>query len=141
MAAILDDTGLNDAGIEIVNRVGRREITHVIHDIDGTHSLIRDWPPVMSLSMYWAKVCGYGEGYDSDENAQKLIDRVGRDELPEMYRICHENAGFSAITQLEYGVRRAIQDGNVPSSLPITDVDRERNLAIINILSDGRERY
>ena len=78
---------------------------------------------------------------DVIENARKLIERVGRDELPEMFRICHDNAGFSAITQLEYGVRRAIQEGNVPQTLPITDIDRERNELIIQKIQDGIERF
>ena len=50
---VIDDTRLESGGsFEIVRRAGRREISHVIHDIDGTHSLIRDWPPVMSRVLY-----------------------------------------------------------------------------------------
>ena len=45
---------INDSNIknaEIVNKIGKREITHVFHDIDGTHSLIRQWHPVMSVTL------------------------------------------------------------------------------------------
>lgn len=35
--------------IELVKSFSPRQITHVFHDIDGTHSLIRDWVPVMAL--------------------------------------------------------------------------------------------
>ena len=35
--------------IEVANIFAKRQITHVFHDIDGTHSLIRDWVPVMAL--------------------------------------------------------------------------------------------
>ena len=35
--------------IELVNSFSKREIKYVFHDIDGTHSLIRDWVPVMTL--------------------------------------------------------------------------------------------
>ena len=47
---ILDDANLGDreGGLEVVGRVGRRYISHAFHDTDGTHSLIRDWAPVMS---------------------------------------------------------------------------------------------
>ena len=39
---LYDDSNVLDrqGNIEIINRLGKRKITHVIHDIDGTHSLI-----------------------------------------------------------------------------------------------------
>ena len=50
----IQDTQVPDTfgNVEIINRFGRRQITHVFHDIDGTHSLIRDWPPVMSITLH-----------------------------------------------------------------------------------------
>ena len=33
----------------VIGSFGEREILYALHDIDGTHSLIRDWPPVMSI--------------------------------------------------------------------------------------------
>ena len=45
-------------GIETVNPVHNREIVCAFHDIDGTHSLIRNWPPVMSRVLYDTVVNG-----------------------------------------------------------------------------------
>ena len=33
----------------VVNDFEPHEITYAFHDIDGTHSLIREWPPVLSI--------------------------------------------------------------------------------------------
>lgn len=44
-----DDSKINEGDIEIIIPFGKREITHIIHDIDGTHSLIRDWQPIISV--------------------------------------------------------------------------------------------
>ena len=38
--------------IAIVNAVKDRKIICAFHDIDGTHSLIREWPPIMSICLY-----------------------------------------------------------------------------------------
>ena len=35
--------------VETVTPFESRRITHAFHDIDGTHSRIRDWVPVMTL--------------------------------------------------------------------------------------------
>lgn len=138
----IDDSVLRGSRVELVHPFGKRQITHVIHDIDGTHSLIRNWHPVMSLSIYYAMTCGFPADYDSDENLRKLIAEVGRKPLPESDKICHENAGFSAITQLEYGVRRAIELNTVPASLlNLTNDDRKNNSIIIRRIQDGQERF
>ena len=83
--AVLDDSVLSgaDSNIEVLRPAGRRTITHAFHDVDGTHSLIRDWPPVMSLSIHWAMTSGLGEDFDSDRNLAALIRRVGKRKLPE----------------------------------------------------------
>jgi len=143
MSVRLDDTGLTNTSIEIINPVGRREITHVIHDVDGTHSLIRDWPPVMSVTIHWAMHCGLGDDFDSEENLQKLIARVGAEPLPETDRYCVECAGFSAITQMEFGIRRAIELGNIPNELArqLTEEDRRTNSAIIRRIWSGEETF
>ena len=91
----------------------RRKITHAFHDIDGTHSLIRDWPPVMSIVLYDVIVNGLPEDYDSDENVQRLINAAGEKPLPETDRFCIESAGLSALTQMEWSIRRAIEEGTV----------------------------
>ncbi len=138
----IDDSKAGGSRVEIIHPFGRRALTHAIHDIDGTHSLIRDWPPVMSLSMHWAMTCGLGPDYDSPENVSRLIEQVGKKSLPETDGLCRENAGFSAITQLEYGVRRALELGNYPrEDVQIADEDKKRNSEIIARLRRAEERY
>ncbi|MFH1709127.1 MAG: hypothetical protein ABIF71_14580 [Planctomycetota bacterium] len=142
--ALLDDTTLTDtARFTIVNRAGRREITHAVHDIDGTYSLIRDWPPVMSLSIHWAMTCGLEEDFDSEANLRLLIGRVGREPLPETDRFCVESAGLSALTQMEFGIRRAIELGRVPAipGLELTNTVRANNALIIRRIWEGGERF
>lgn len=142
--AILDDSVLTDAaGIETVRAVGRREITHAIHDVDGTHSLIRDWPPVMSLSIHWAMTSGLNDDFDSNENLAALISRVGAEPLPETDDFCVESAGLSALTQMEYGIRRAVELGNVPpGAIPdLSDDQRAVNAAICKRIWAGDERF
>jgi len=64
---------------------------------------------------------------------RELIPQVGQKELPETDRYCIECAGFSAITQMEFGIRRAIELGNLPkdANLDLTEKDKETNSAII----------
>ena len=143
--AILDEGILTaDPGnVELVNPVGRRRITHVIHDVDGTHSLIRQWPPVMSRLIYWAMTCGLADDFDSAENAAALVGRVGREPLPETDEFCIETAGLSALTQMEYGIRRGVELGNVPSSagLSLTDRQRAANSDVVRRIRQGEERF
>ncbi|MCX7016910.1 MAG: hypothetical protein NTW86_30855, partial [Candidatus Sumerlaeota bacterium] len=142
--AYLDDTLAGDAAdIEFVNPIGRREIVCAIHDIDGTHSLIRDWPPVMSLSIHWAMTCGLTEDFDSEENLRRLIDRVGAEPLPETDQFCIESAGLSALTQMEYGIRRAVEMGSVPeeAGLSLTPEQRGANASIAKRIWNGEERF
>jgi len=142
MTVYIDDSNIAGSGIELIRPFGKRAITHVIHDIDGTHSLIRDWHPVLSLSIHWAMTCGYKDGYDSDETLAALIARSGTEALPESDKICYENAGFSAITQLEYGVRRGIELGNIPAGrLDLDEDDHAKNSEIIRRIQDGKERF
>ncbi len=143
--AILDDNSIRGKpdGIEIVNPVGKRTITHVMHDIDGTHSLIRDWPPVMSLTIHWAKTCGLKEDFDSEANLEKLVARVGTEKLEETDQFCIESAGLSALTQMEYGIRRAIQLRNIPDDVPfsLTPQVEQNNAEIVRRIWNGQERF
>jgi len=143
--AILDDSVLADAGpnVEVVRAVGWRRITHAIHDVDGTHSLIRDWPPVMSLSIHWAMTSGLEEDFDSDERLAELIARVGAEPLPETDEFCVESAGLSALTQMEYGIRRAVELGNVPpGTFPRLDpAGAKANADICRRIWQGQERF
>ena len=106
-----------------------REIKYAFHDIDGTHSLIRNWPPVMSIVLDYVSRNGVPDGYDSEENALKLIDSAGTKPLPETDRFCVESAGLSALTQMEWAIRRAIEAGieKVPCDLE----DNRRKIAAI----------
>ena len=143
--AVLDDSVLADrsGNVEVIHPVGRRRITHVVHDVDGTHSLIREWPPVMSLSVHWAMTCGLADDFDSPENLAALIDRVGAEPLEETDRFCIESAGLSAITQMEYGIRRAVELGGVPEGAfaPLTPEQKRDNAEIVRRIWDGQERF
>jgi len=142
---IIDDRGLERGadGLEVVRPVGVRRITHAVHDIDGTHSLIRDWPPVMSLSIHWAMTCGLRDDFDSPEALRGLIARVGREPLEETDRFCVESAGLSALTQMEFGIRRAIKLGNVPADprLALSAEEKRANSEIIRRIWAGQERF
>lgn len=119
-----------------VRDFGTREIKYAFHDIDGTHSLIRDWPPVMSIVLHYASENGVPEGYDNDENLQKIIAATGTRLLPETDRFCIESAGLSALTQMEWALRRAIDAGHADVAC-----DREDNRRKIAEIGRGREVF
>jgi len=140
----IDDALLQSSGdgTLLVTPFGKRKITHAFHDIDGTHSLIRDWPPVMSLTLYNVIENGLPDGYDSDENIKKLILRSGKQELPETDRFCVESAGLSALTQMEWSIRRAVENGTI--SAAEIDMDEEAlrvNSDIIKRIWAGEELF
>ena len=83
-----------------------REIVCAFHDIDGTHSLIRNWQPVMSRVLYDASVNGLSDGAESDGNVARLTELCGVEPLDETDRFCIESAGLSALTQMEWALRR-----------------------------------
>ena len=91
---------------EIINAVENREIVCAFHDIDGTHSLIRNWPPVMSRVLYDTAVNGIPKNLESEENINRLVDLCGVEDLEETDRFCIESAGLSALTQMEWAIRR-----------------------------------
>lgn len=112
------------------------KIKYAFHDIDGTHSLIRDWPPVMSICLYDVITNGLSEDFDSSENAERLISLAGAKELPETDRFCVESAGLSALTQMEWAIRRAVEEGNIT-----VDCDMQTNSQIIDRINNGIEYY
>ncbi|MBQ8765324.1 MAG: hypothetical protein IJZ16_00805 [Clostridia bacterium] len=57
----------------VINDFKDRKIQYAFHDIDGTHSLIREWPPVMSICLYYVIENGLPEDFDSEENEKRLI--------------------------------------------------------------------
>ncbi len=118
-------------------KVGKNHtIKYAFHDIDGTHSLIRDWPPVMSICLYDVITNGLSEDFDSTENAKRLISLAGTRILPETDRFCIESAGLSALTQMEWAIRRAVQEGNIK-----VNCDLNTNSQIIDRINNGIEYY
>ena len=120
----------------VVGSFGEREILYAFHDIDGTHSLIRDWPPVMSIVLHYVSEGGVPDEYDSDENVQKLVSLAGTEKLPETDSFCIESAGLSALTQMEWSIRRAIDKGHI--AIPC---DKEENRRKIEMIRRGEEIF
>lgn len=119
-----------------VRDFGKRNILYAFHDIDGTHSLIRNWPPVMSIVLDYVSRGGTPDGYDSEENAQKLIMLAGTKPLPETDRFCVESAGLSALTQMEWAIRRAIDAGKID-----VPCDKADNREKIRKIGGGEEIF
>lgn len=141
---ILDDTGLPDrmGELEIVRRVGRRTIVHAFHDIDGTHSLIRNWPPVMSALISWVITNGLPEGYDGVENAARIASQVESLRAEETDWFSVESAGLAALTQMEWAIRRALQEATlVLDRVPLSEQESAANGEIIRRIWNGQERF
>ena len=116
--------------IELAKSFSPRQITHVFHDIDGTHSLIRDWVPVMALVN--GAVARYGM---FSGNAREVAEAIGRhrnEEFEEARRFAIESAGLSALTQMEWALRMARRLNNTSSEI---------NEKIIAAIWQGAERF
>lgn len=120
----------------VITPFKKRVITYAFHDIDGTHSLIRDWPPVMSIVLNDVIENGLKEGYDSDRNVKRLVENAGTKPLPETDRFCVESAGLSALTQMEWAIRRAVQEKTVT-----VQCDDSVNSEIISLIWQGKEEW
>lgn len=120
--------------IEIVNPVRNREIICAFHDIDGTHSLIRNWPPVMSRVLYDTAANGIPENLMSEENINRLTLLCDTEKLEETDRFCIESAGLSALTQMEWAIRRH-------EELSHGSYDSKTNSDIIKRIWAGEERF
>ncbi len=120
--------------IEIVNAVKNREIVCAFHDIDGTHSLIREWPPVMSRVLYDTAVNGIPEDLTSEDNINRLVALCASEPLEETDRFCVESAGLSALTQMEWAIRRNQEMTNGKYS-------SKANSEIIQKIWAGEERF
>lgn len=120
----------------VINPFEDAQITYAFHDIDGTHSLIRDWPPVMSICLYDVIVNGISEDFDSVDNAKRLIDAAGAKPLEETDRFCVESAGLSALTQMEWAIRRSVEEGNIK-----VNCDMNTNSEIIKRIWKGEELF
>ena len=113
-----------------------RRILYAFHDIDGTHSLIRNWPPVMSIVLADVIKRGLPEDFDSKENCARLIEAAGTKPLPETDRFCVESAGLSALTQMEWSIRRAVEEGKIA-----VNCDRSVNSKKVKLIDAGEERF
>lgn len=113
-----------------------RRILYAFHDIDGTHSLIRNWPPVMSIVLADVIENGLPEDFDSKQNCARLIAAVGTKPLPETDRFCVESAGLSALTQMEWSIRRAVEEGKVDVAC-----DMAVNSQKVKLIGAGEERF
>ena len=129
-------TAHNTGSELIVNPFCDREIKYAFHDIDGTHSLIREWPPVMSICLFDVLENGISENFDSKENAMRLISLAGESPHEETDRFCIESAGLSALTQMEWAIRRAVEDGKITISC-----DKMVNSEIIKRIWSGEEVF
>ena len=128
---------IKNTGAEIVvNDFAEHEITYAFHDIDGTHSLIREWPPVMSICLFDVIQNGLSDDFDSEENEKRLINLAGKEPHPETDRFCVESAGLSALTQMEWAIRRAVEEGKIS-----VDCDKEKNSEIIKRIWNGEEQF
>ena len=116
--------------IELVNSFTAREIKYVFHDIDGTHSLIRDWVPVMTLVT--GAVATYGMFPGTPDEAAAAIAAHRPDEFPEAHNFAIESAGLSALTQMEWALRM---------SRRINGKSTELNEKIIQAIWQGEERF
>lgn len=119
---------------EVINAVENREIVCAFHDIDGTHSLIRNWPPVMSRVLYDTAVNGIPENLTSEENINRLVSLCGVEKLEETDKFCVESAGLSALTQMEWAIRRNME-------MTKGKFDSETNSEIIKLIWNGEEKF
>lgn len=120
----------------VINGFETREIRYAFHDIDGTHSLIREWPPVMSICLYDVIENGLPEDFDSKENKRRLIELAGKEKHDETDKFCVESAGLSALTQMEWAIRRGVEEGTIEVSC-----DEKTNSEIIKRIWSGEEYY
>lgn len=120
----------------VVKHFSDMEIRYAFHDIDGTHSLIRDWPPVMSICLYDVIENGLAEDFDSEENKNRLVEEAGKKVLPETDRFCVESAGLSALTQMEWAIRRSVEEGHI-----MVNCDMATNSEIIKKIWAGEEIF
>lgn len=120
----------------VVKAFDDRKIKYAFHDIDGTHSLIREWPPVMSVVLNDVIENGLPDGYDSQENVARLVSLAGKKALPETDKFCVESAGLSALTQMEWAIRRGIEEGKISVSC-----DKRLNSEKILSIWQGKEIF
>ncbi|MBR7105052.1 MAG: HAD family hydrolase [Lentisphaeria bacterium] len=93
------------SGIELVTPFDPADIVCAFHDIDGTHSRIREWVPVMTLVT--GCVAAYGMFPGTPEKIAEAIRCHQGEDFSEAHRFAIESAGLSALTQMEWALRMA----------------------------------
>lgn len=129
-------TFLNLKNDIVFNDFDTRQIKYAFHDIDGTHSLIRDWPPVMSIVLDYVICNGLPDNYDNENNLKYIISITGKDIHPETDKFCIESAGLSALTQMEWAIRKAISNGKISVICDIDDNNKK-----IELINNGIEVF
>lgn len=105
MALKIHPAQIKNDRFELVTPFETRVITHAFHDIDGTHSRIRDWVPVMTLVTGAAARYGMFQGNAAEIAA--AIREHRNETFEEARRFAIESAGLSALTQMEWALRMA----------------------------------
>ena len=90
----------------------------------------------MSICLYDVIANGIDEDFDSKENEIRLINLAGKEKLEETDRFCVESAGLSALTQMEWAIRRSVEEGNIK-----VNCDKDTNSEIIKRIWNGEEYY
>ena len=92
-------------GVEVVTPFAPRGICAAFHDVDGTHSLIRKWVPVLALVA--GATARYGFRPGAPEEIAGFMRTKEREDFSEARRFAVESAGLSLLTQMEWAVRNA----------------------------------
>ncbi|MPM78323.1 hypothetical protein SDC9_125334 [bioreactor metagenome] len=123
--------------VELTAPFAPRRIECAFHDIDGTHSLIREWIPVMTLALGW--VARHGLPPEDPEEACRriLADGGETEEFGEARRFAVESAGLSALTQMEWAIRSALENGAISGVAFDPAVNRE----VIARIWNGEELF
>lgn len=121
--------------VELVTPFEPREILCAFHDIDGTHSLIREWMPPMALILGWVVEHGLPPP-DRVEAFERIFS--ARDRISEAARsFAVESAGLSGLTQMEWALRCALEAGTISG----ISFDRRINREILDGIEHGRELF
>ena len=140
MAEICCERVLEHSELELVTPFDKRELKVAFHDIDGTFSLIREWEPVMSATLSYVIQNGMPKSIDvAVEYVCGHISELGTDEVDQF---CCESAGLSALTQMEWALRRSLQEGTLSDAPVCGDTAAlESNDEIIRRIWAGDEEY
>lgn len=122
--------------VELAASFAPRRIECAFHDIDGTHSLIREWIPVMTLVLGWVVRNGLPPE-DPEEACRRILADSREEEFGEARRFAVESAGLSALTQMEWAIRSALENGAISGVAFDPAVNRE----VIARIWNGEELF